>query len=209
MAQLGRGRSHDPARVTAPLGVLLAETPEELADHLDREAEYFRQAAAQYRALAAAKDAASSGTVRRPSRCGSPPRPAPGSPRRSPTGRAGPRKRRSGRGVTRRYRRRTGIQKTPRRAFCIPRHLEGHRVTAPGERPEELPGRLRPPVSGPGRPQRPHGSEAGAAAATATRRRGVGDRPDRLGRPSAGCQDAVRRTRSRSSRPRAPGARRT
>ena len=31
-------------------------TPEELADHLDREAEYFRQAAAQYRALAAAKD---------------------------------------------------------------------------------------------------------------------------------------------------------
>lgn len=31
-------------------------TPEELADHLDREADYFRRAAAQYRALAAAKD---------------------------------------------------------------------------------------------------------------------------------------------------------
>ncbi len=31
-------------------------TPEELADHLDREAEYFHHAAAQYRALAVAKD---------------------------------------------------------------------------------------------------------------------------------------------------------
>jgi DNA-binding PadR family transcriptional regulator len=31
-------------------------TPEELADHLDREADYFRRAAAQYRALAGAKD---------------------------------------------------------------------------------------------------------------------------------------------------------
>ncbi len=31
-------------------------TPEELADHLDREADYFRAAAARYRALAEAKD---------------------------------------------------------------------------------------------------------------------------------------------------------
>ena len=57
MAQLRRGGSHDRLESLLRSVFFWLMTPRKnSADHLDREAEVFRNAAAQYRALAAAKD---------------------------------------------------------------------------------------------------------------------------------------------------------